>query len=171
MKHSRFLLSAVAMLLCIATLASCGAGTLGAYTQPAETEPLFNDTVTDDIATDSVDPDEIVYPEGEIPKIYITTPDGKQVTSKNVYSTCNIRLEMNDVFEEYQSTYTDENGGGASIRCRGNMTYNIADAKKWNMYSTALWVERMHACFGDRIHSLRRRLTRCVQHTDQSMTS
>ena len=47
------------MLLCIATLGSCGASTLGAYTQPAETESLFDDTVTDDIDPEIVDPDDI----------------------------------------------------------------------------------------------------------------
>ncbi|MBQ5809469.1 MAG: CotH kinase family protein, partial [Clostridia bacterium] len=121
---------------------------LGAYTQPVETEELFDDTVTEDIDPEIVDPDEIDYPEGELPKIYITTADGKQVTSKDVYSVCNIRLEMNGVFEEYQSTYTDDNGGAASIRCRGNMTYNIADVKKYNMYSYKLKLETKADLFG-----------------------
>ena len=59
MKNSKLLLSIISIILCSATLLSCGAGSLGAYTQPAETEELFDDTVTEDIDPEIVDPDDI----------------------------------------------------------------------------------------------------------------
>ncbi len=147
MKSKRLLLSITSGLICLSTiLSSCGSA-VNIYTPPAETESPFgvSAAVTD---APELSADEIIYPEGELPKVYITTSDGKQVTSKNVYSTCNIRFEMNGVFEEYQNTYTDENGGGASIRCRGNMTYNIPDVKKYNMYSYKLKLDTKADFFG-----------------------
>lgn len=147
MKRSKLLLSVISGLICISTLlSSCGTVAVDTYTPPADTDSLFGGTEAP--ITSEISADDIVYPEGELPKVYITTEDGKQVTSKNVYSTCNIRFEMNGIYEEYQSTYTDENGGGASIRCRGNMTYNIADVKKYNMYSYKLKLDTKADMFG-----------------------
>ncbi|MBQ2732991.1 MAG: CotH kinase family protein [Clostridia bacterium] len=146
MKSKKLLLAITSVIICLSTLLSACGKAVDVYTPPAETDsPFGEDPVTD---APELSADEIVYPEGELPKVYITTDDGKQVTSKNVYSTCNIRFEMNEVFEEYQNTYTDENGGAASIRCRGNMTYNIADARKWNMYSYKLKLETKADFFG-----------------------
>ena len=147
MKTKRLILSIVSGLICLSTLLSCSKGAIDIYTPPSDTDSLFGDAeaVTD---APELTADDIVYPEGDLPKVYITTADGKQVTNKNVYSTCNIRFEMNGVFEEYQNTYTDENGGGASIRCRGNMTYNIADVKEYNMYSYKLKLDTKADFFG-----------------------
>ncbi|MBQ7010747.1 MAG: CotH kinase family protein [Clostridia bacterium] len=142
---SKILLSAISALLAFtALLSSCGTVPVDEVTVPTETEPLFPDDTTADIPEDN----HIVYPEGELPKLYINTNDGKQVTSKDIYSACNVRLEMNGVYENYQNTYTDQNGGGALIRCRGNMTYNIADVKKTNSYSYKLKLDAKADLFG-----------------------
>ena len=71
--------------------------------------------------TPEIDPDDIVYEDEDLPRVYITTEDNFQVTSKDVYSECTFRLESNDRFSVYQSTYTDTNGGSAQLRARGNV--------------------------------------------------
>lgn len=146
MKNTRIKASVIALLLCAATLLPGCAEITEQVTTPAETEDLFPEDTAE--TTEELKPEDIVYPEGELPTVYITTDDGKQVTSKNVYSHCNIRMEMNGVYAEYQSTYTDENGGGAQIRCRGNMTYNIPDVKKHQMYSYKLKLDTKADLFG-----------------------
>ena len=96
MKSKKLLLAITSVIICLSTLLSACGKAVDVYTPPAETDsPFGEDPVTD---APELSADEIVYPEGELPKVYITTDDGKQVTSKNVYSTCNIRFEMNDYF-------------------------------------------------------------------------
>ena len=99
------------------------------------TEAITEEQSEDQTTQEPIDPDDIVYPQESIPKVYITTENGFQVVSKNEYSNCTIRLELNDRYSEYTSTFTDDDGAGAQIRCRGNATYNNPEMKAKNKYS------------------------------------
>ena len=87
-------------------------------------------------------PEDIVYPEESLPKVHITTENGFQVVSKKEYSECTFRLELNDRYSQYTSTFTDEDGGGAQIRCRGNATYNNPEMKAKNKYSYKIKLDK-----------------------------
>ena len=95
-----------------------------------------------------LDPASIVYPDEDLPSIYITTENKFQVTSKTQYTSCNIRIENNDRYAEYSSTYTDEDGGGAQLRCRGNMSYRLEDMKAKNKYSYKVKLDEKADVFG-----------------------
>ncbi len=75
-----------------------------------------------------------VYVEEEIPTIHITTPKNKEVTTKT-YSSATMRLELNERYAQYTSTYTDEDGGDIEIRCRGNSTYSNGDMRAKNKWA------------------------------------
>ncbi|MBR3714977.1 MAG: hypothetical protein IKM18_03635 [Clostridia bacterium] len=75
------------------------------------------------------DPFTGIFVEEAIPTIHITTPDSKEVTVKT-YKNATMRLELNERYADYTSTYTDEDGGDIEIRCRGNSTYNNSDMRK-----------------------------------------
>lgn len=111
---------------------------------PADTEALF----PADDQPSTPDADSITYSETEVPRIYITTSDGTQVTSKDEFSPCNVRFELNGIFAEYENTYTDENGGGAQLRCRGNSSYSRAEMRAKNKYSYKLKLDTKADLFG-----------------------
>ena len=134
----------VSLLLCIYMLASCAPAIPRETVIPQTTSSLFeNDDVT---ATKSID--DIAYESDGLPAVYITTADGKQVTSKDVYSDCTFRIELNDIYAELESTYTDENGGGAQIHCRGNSSYSRDEMRKKNKYSYKLKLDTKADLFG-----------------------
>ena len=80
------------------------------------------------------DPFTGIFVEEAIPTIHITTPDSKEVTVKT-YKDATMRLELNERYADYTSTYTDEDGGDIEIRCRGNSTYNNKDMRKMNKWA------------------------------------
>lgn len=88
------------------------------------------------------DPESIVYPDEELPAVYITTENKYQVTSKTEYTACNIRIVNNDRYSEYSSTYTDDDGGEAQLRCRGNMSYRLEDMKAKKKYSYKIKLDK-----------------------------
>ena len=75
------------------------------------------------------------YPDETLPIVHISTKDNFQVTSKDEYSACNIRFELNDRYAAFTNTYTDEDGGEAEIRCRGNASYTNPEMREKNKYS------------------------------------
>ena len=84
------------LLLSVILLSSCAtSGT--EVTLPADTEALF----PADEQPSVPDADDITYGETKVPVIYLTTRDGTQVTSKDEFSPCNVRFELNGIFEEY----------------------------------------------------------------------
>jgi len=107
---------------------------------PAQDTTDANTTdVTTEVTTPAYpDPDEVVYDKENIPVVYITTEDNYQVTSKKVYHDCTFRLELNGRYEEYSSTFTDDDGGAAELRARGNATYNNPEMREKNKYSYKL---------------------------------
>ncbi len=80
------------------------------------------------------DPFSGIYIEEAIPTIHITTPENKEVTSKT-YRDATMRLELNERYADYTSTYTDEDGGDIEIRCRGNSTYSNGDMRAKNKWA------------------------------------
>ena len=92
-----------------------------------EKNPEGNNSPIDDIFSG-------VYVEEAIPTIHITTPKGKEVTTKT-YSSASMRLELNERYANYTSTYTDEDGGDIEIRCRGNSTFGNGDMRKMNKWA------------------------------------
>ncbi len=126
--------------ICLLLVAACLLPSCKSITDNAGIDSTDTSTVTDDSQAqvypeESVDPDSISYEDEEIPSVYITTENNFQVTSKTVYTQCNVRIENNDRYSVYTSNYTDSDGGSALIRCRGNMSYNIADMKEKLKYS------------------------------------
>ena len=87
-------------------------------------------------------PEDIVYEDEDVPAVYITTENNFQVTSKTTYTKCTVRFELNERYSQYTSTYTDEDGGGAQIRCRGNMSYRLEDMKAKNKYSYKIKLDK-----------------------------
>jgi len=131
-------LSFFAVLLAVSSLlAGCNNGANTTLTEPIETESLFPGSDTEEILT----ADKIVYPKEELPKIYITTENGFQVISKEKYTSCGVRFELSDRFAEFENTYTDDNGGLAEIRCRGNASYNNSEMRAVNKFSYKLKLE------------------------------
>ncbi|MBQ2862633.1 MAG: CotH kinase family protein, partial [Clostridia bacterium] len=128
-----FLLSTVLVLF---VLSSCDTGAV---------DSVISDTEMTQAETEresEIQPEDIVYHEEEFPVVYISTADGFQVTSKTEYTECNVRIELNDRYSAYTSTYTDEDGGGALIRCRGNMSYRLEDMKVKNKYSYKIKLDK-----------------------------
>ncbi|MBQ7010746.1 MAG: CotH kinase family protein [Clostridia bacterium] len=119
-----------------------------AYVEEAVTAPAATASVFPEDAEPSVGIDDIEYTEKTVPVIHITTSNGKQVTSKTDYSSCNVRFELNGIFAEYENTYTDENGGNAEIRCRGNSSYTRKEMRAKNKYSYKLRLETKADLFG-----------------------
>lgn len=130
------LLSAVALLLAAAALLPSCENVIEQPYEAITTESLFDeDPVEEDRPITAED---ISYENEKLPQVYITTADNFQVTSKKEYVECGVRFELNDRFSEFVSTYTDDNGGAAQIRCRGNASYNNPEMKKVNKYSYKL---------------------------------
>lgn len=73
-----------------------------------------------------------------LPEIRIEAANGKEITSKDEYSNITLKLSLSNDFAEYTNTYTDEDGGKAELRCRGNSTYGKTDMKAKNKYSYKL---------------------------------
>ncbi len=127
--------SVVAVLLAtVSLLSSCGNPIKEPY-EAITTSSLFDEPAAEDT---KITAEDIVYKNEKLPQIYITTADNFQVTSKKEYTDCEVRFELNERFAEYQSTYTDENGGAALLRCRGNASYNNPEMKGVNKYSYKL---------------------------------
>jgi len=139
MKTNNKLISAISLLLLLTML-------LSACNVPKN--PETTDT-TDALTTeanipeteDILTPEEIAYEKEVFPEVHITTKNNFQVTSKTEYTDCNIRFVLNDRYSEYTSTYTDEDGGAAQIRCRGNMSYSISDMREKLKYSYKIKLE------------------------------
>ncbi|MBQ1933430.1 MAG: hypothetical protein II370_00375, partial [Clostridia bacterium] len=107
--------TALSLLFTAWLLTSCSSSEPIKEFVPQSTEPLFENTEPEPLRAE-----DIVYESDTVPTVYITTANGKQVTSKDMYSDCTFRIELNGIYAEFESTYTDENGGGAQIQCRGN---------------------------------------------------
>ena len=137
-----FRLSAAA-LASLMMLSSCAATVEESVTAPAATASIFPDDTEPTVGINDIE-----YTEKTVPVIHITTANGKQVTSKKDYSSCNVRFELNGIFAEYENTYTDENGGNAEIRCRGNSSYSRKEMKEKNKYSYKLRLETKADLFG-----------------------
>ncbi len=75
-----------------------------------------------------------IFAEEDIPIIRIYTPNKKEVTVKT-YQDATMRLELNERYADYTSTYTDQSGGDIQIRCRGNSTYGMSDMRAKNKWS------------------------------------
>ncbi|MBQ7010745.1 MAG: CotH kinase family protein [Clostridia bacterium] len=143
MKNKRFLLSAIsALLTAVFLLASCAPEGPATFDTQASTSALFPDEAPE------AGLDSIVYGETKVPVIHIDTDDGQQIVNKTTYSRCNIRFELNDIFSEYENTYTDENGGRADIRCRGNSSFTEADMRAKNKYSYRIKLDTAADLFG-----------------------
>lgn len=108
------------------TCASCGDST-HSDTTVVDTEPAEPET--------ELRAEDISYPDETLPVVHISTADGFQVTSKDEYTACNIRFELNDRYSSYTSTFTDGDGGDAEIRCRGNASYTNPEMREKNKYS------------------------------------
>lgn len=129
----------VALTVMIAALALCFVNEGDSFdglqsTNAANTSEQGSGGVTPTDPTE-LDPASIVYPDEELPSLYITTENKFQVTSKTEYTECTVRLVNNERYSEYESVYTTETGGKAQIRCRGNMSYRLEDMKAKNKYS------------------------------------
>lgn len=136
--------AAFSLLLCICFLSSCAPSVPQTSILPQSTETLF-ETVNNDAPVNAAD---IVYPTDDVPTVYITTENGYQVTKKDVYTSCNFRIELNGVFSEFESTYTDENGGGAALQCRGNTSYTREQVRSTKKYSYKLKLDTKADLFG-----------------------
>ncbi|MBE6608809.1 MAG: hypothetical protein E7633_09680 [Ruminococcaceae bacterium] len=122
-KANKITISLIALLLSLVFILSSCSGVK---------EP---DTDTDKTESDpQKDPFTGIFIEEEIPTINITTPNKKEVRTK-VYHEATMQLELNERYADYMSTYTDEDGGGIQIRCRGNSTYGNADMKRKNKWA------------------------------------
>ncbi|MBQ5808358.1 MAG: CotH kinase family protein [Clostridia bacterium] len=131
----KFYLPIIASFLAAASLlTSCGGSAINIY-EAVTTEGFFEEETPKETKLTA---DDIVYENEKLPQVYITTADGFQVTSKKEYTECSVRIELNDRFAEYVSTYTDDNGGGALLRARGNASYNNPEMKEKNKYSYKL---------------------------------
>lgn len=73
-----------------------------------------------------------------LPELRIDSANGKEITSKTEYSDITLKLTLSADFSEYTSIYTNEDGGKAQLRCRGNSTYGKTDIKAKNKYSYKL---------------------------------
>lgn len=118
---------AIMLTLTVMTVSSCS--------DSAVTDSAVTDSETEAPETEVLRAEDITYPNETLPKVYISTADGFQVTSKDEYSSCNIRFELNDRYVAFANTYTDEDGGEAEIRCRGNASYTNPEMREKNKYS------------------------------------
>ena len=108
---------------------------------PEETTPLPE--TSGEIETSApIDPDSIVYADEELPSVYITTEGGIQATSKDEYLECTFRLGLNDRYSAYSGNYTDDDGGDAKIRCRGNASYSNKEMRAMEKYSYKLKLDK-----------------------------
>ena len=110
------------------SVSSCGKAADGSSSDTGDNI----DTATD---TEPLRAEDIVYPDESLPCVYITTQDNFQVTSKDEYTSCTFRMELNDRYASYENTFTDEDGGEAQIRCRGNASYTNPEMREKNKYS------------------------------------
>ncbi len=141
MKLHRLLSLAMLFIVIIAMLISCASSSPDTDTH-SDTD-ASSDTVEEAPETErEILPEEIVYEQEQVPAVYITTENNFQVTSKTQYTECRVRIELNDRYSQYQSTYTDEDGGEALIRCRGNMSYRLEDMKAKNKYSYKIKLDK-----------------------------
>ena len=139
MKRKTAVLLSFLLLICM-IFPSCADTVEGIVTSSSDTEESKQ--------KDPHSSDGITYGDETVPSVYITTNNKFQVTSKDVYTQCTIRFENNERFSVYESTYTDSDGGGAQIRCRGNMTYRIEDMKAKNKYSYKIKLDEKADIFG-----------------------
>ena len=119
MKRKHTARSIVSLLLCAYFLVSC-APSIPEAPIPQSTQALFE---TEAIPT-TPKAEDIVYEKDSVPIVYLTTPNGIEVNSKSMDFDCNFKIELNGIFSEYENTYTDEDGGGATIHCRGNSSFS-----------------------------------------------
>ncbi len=144
MERKRTALSAITVFLTACFLFSCAPSVPQTAIPPKNTEALFeaerNNT--------AIKAEDIVYPEDDVPTVYITTENGYQVTEKNVYSPCNFKIKLNGVFADFESTYTDENGGGAQLQCRGNTSFTREQVRKTKKFSYKLKLDTKADLFG-----------------------
>lgn len=141
----KFKCATAILLAAFSMLSSCAVAPMDEITSPAVTEELFPDESS---TSEPLSAEDIIYEKEELPAVYITTEDNFQVTSKKEYTACGVRFELSDRFAEYESTYTDENGGGAQLRCRGNASYNNPEMKTKNKYSYKLKLDTKADLFG-----------------------
>ena len=123
----RFLAAALAF-----SLLSCGnAAVLNEDTSSDNSADTDGQTSLDE----DISYEDIVYPDEEIPAVYISTKDNFQVTSKEEYSDCTFRIEYGERYSYIRDDFSDADGAAAEIRCRGNATYNNPEMKAKNKYS------------------------------------
>ncbi|MBE6618837.1 MAG: hypothetical protein E7626_03500 [Ruminococcaceae bacterium] len=89
----------------------------------------------------SSDEPEIPSYSASLPELRIDAENGKEITSKTEYSDITLKLTLSEDFAEYTNSYTDEDGGKAELRCRGNSTYGKPDMKAKNKYSYKLHLD------------------------------
>ncbi len=65
----------------------------------------------------------------ELPKIYLTTDDGKKVNSKTEKKTGTLRMTLPKRYAEYTNDYTTDTGAGMTIHCRGNSTFETSERR------------------------------------------
>ena len=102
-----------------AILLVCAVMIFSSCSDSAVTDSAVTDSETDAPEADVLRAEDITYPSETLPKVYISTSDGFQVTSKDEYSSCNIRFELNDRYAAFTNTYTDiYSHNHLIIRCR-----------------------------------------------------
>ena len=132
MKFKRPIAFFLMLLMCLSCVSCQNADIAQTSDVSLQSDPLDSKKEEE---TPTLSPEDIVYSEEELPRVYISTENNFQVTSKKEYSECIFRLENNGRFEEYSSSYTDADGASALIRARGNATYNNPEMKAKNKYS------------------------------------
>ncbi len=127
-----------ALLLAMLTvlLSSCGS------TPPPETAYTHETEAETEEKKMPIDPDSVVYPDEELPSVYITTEGGVQATSKEEYIDCTFRLGLNDRYSAFTGDHTDADGAEGQLRCRGNASYNNREMRAKNKYSYKLKLDK-----------------------------
>jgi len=140
MKFRKWITSIISCLLAACSLfCGCAPAPIDDLTMPENTAPLFEEAKTPE-STDILDV--------EIPVIHISTAGNRQINSKDYYLNCTVRFELTDAFSAYPNTYTDENGGLAKIRCRGNASFTNPEVQKTNKYSYKIKLDTKADLFG-----------------------
>ncbi len=128
MKSTRLLKSLLSLTLVAVILLPIFAG----CKKPSSSEPITGTEQTNPNEGTNNDIFSSIFKEEAIPTIHISTEKNFEVRSKT-YFDANIRLELNERYAQYTSTYTDEDGGGMQIKCRGNSTFGAgAYTNKWS---------------------------------------
>ena len=130
----------LATLTCVSCV-SCNNAAVSDTTSDSSTSQTGSSDISGGEEEKPLSAEDIVYEEEELPRVYISTENNFQVTSKKEYSSCTFRIENSERFEEYSSDYSDEDGAGALIRARGNATYNNPEMKEKNKYSYKVKLE------------------------------